>query len=111
MRQTDRSRTHISRVYLRQKYPQQQPGHDLIVVREPEEDCVRAPSNVDFINQVQTLLGTTFCLSIFVTSTTDLSSQRRLFDSFTDLHPPMDADIARKAIKGVIISEHDYAIP
>lgn len=45
-------------MYLRQQDPQQQPGHNLIVVHEKDEEGVSAASDVDGINQGQTLRDT-----------------------------------------------------
>lgn len=53
-------------MYLRQQDPQQQSCHDLIVVHQPEEGGIGAASDVDNINQLQTLHRVTSGLSAFV---------------------------------------------
>lgn len=53
-------------VHLRQQDAQQQSCHDLIVVHQPEEGGVGAASDVDLINQLQTLHRVTSCFSAFV---------------------------------------------
>lgn len=52
-------------MYLRQQDPQQQSRHDLIVVHQPEEGGIGAASDVDLINQLQTLRRVTSCLLDF----------------------------------------------
>lgn len=52
-------------VYLRQQDPQQQSRHDLIVVHQPEEAGIGAASDVDLVNQLQTLRRVQSCLLAF----------------------------------------------